>query len=345
MYDGEFKRMWEKQFNSQNQDYVCSRFSMELINLAISDLKAAKLLFQHGFYSQSVFMVQQSLEKAIKAILLKLKLVKIQELGRKIRHEVITGSFELIIHRLIQDLVRIAGASLDILSRIEKVAEPSLQNKVSIRAIREKLSIEICKAIQLSSKWICLLLRGQKELFRGVEELSKMALQKSTEESEETIKELIERIAHYNLLDLISSEVYELYAKISKQIAELMKVLNKERQIKISKNLADEIRRIAIYGSLATDLSILITWYAPFERNVGRVRYPWMEGGNVMSPSTVEQKTLIVEWSKEMIDLIEKQKVYECLKEFIQEQIRSQKCKEKLNAFEQYLKTIIRFSE
>ena len=48
--------------------------SAELIKLASSDLEACEILLKHELYPQAIFMAQQSLEKAIKAILLKLDL-------------------------------------------------------------------------------------------------------------------------------------------------------------------------------------------------------------------------------------------------------------------------------
>lgn len=156
------------------------QLSAELIDLAISDLKAAELLFQYRLYPQAVFMTQQSLEKAIKAILLKLKLIRSQELRQKIRHQVITESLELIIHRLIEDFLTLAGSFLTILTNVEKDREVSMEIKNLIREIREKAKAEICKTIQLSSTVINLFRRGQNKLFRDIEKLGKMALQEST---------------------------------------------------------------------------------------------------------------------------------------------------------------------
>lgn len=316
------------------------QLSAELIDLAISDLKAAELLFQYRLYPQAVFMTQQSLEKAIKAILLKLKLIRSQELRQKIRHQVITESLELIIHRLIEDFLTLAGSFLTILTNVEKDREVSMEIKNLIREIREKAKAEICKTIQLSSTVINLFRRDQNKLFRDIEKLGKMALQESTEDSEKIIEELLERTSHYNILDLISGEVYDIYAKLFNEIAKLMMVLNKEKQVEISDILKEEIRQIAIYSSLALDLSTLVVWYAPFERNVSRVRYPKREGHSVISPSTIGERTLIVKWSKKVMSVIKDQEIYECIKELIHGRIQSRKCKEKISAYEQYLKFI-----
>jgi hypothetical protein len=47
-----------------------------LIEIAQKDFEAAKVLFEKSLYSQAIYMLQQSLEKAIKALLLKFSIVK-----------------------------------------------------------------------------------------------------------------------------------------------------------------------------------------------------------------------------------------------------------------------------
>jgi len=45
------------------------------IEIAKNDFEAAKILFREELYLQAIFMLQQSLEKAIKALLLKFGIV------------------------------------------------------------------------------------------------------------------------------------------------------------------------------------------------------------------------------------------------------------------------------
>jgi HEPN domain-containing protein len=47
-----------------------------LIKIAQKDFEAAKLLFERRLYPQAIYMLQQSLEKAIKASLLKLDIIE-----------------------------------------------------------------------------------------------------------------------------------------------------------------------------------------------------------------------------------------------------------------------------
>ena len=43
-------------------------YSEELLKIAEKDMKASKLLYNHEFYPQSVFYLQQSSEKSIKVL-------------------------------------------------------------------------------------------------------------------------------------------------------------------------------------------------------------------------------------------------------------------------------------
>ncbi|MET1101189.1 MAG: HEPN domain-containing protein, partial [Pyrodictiaceae archaeon] len=74
--------------------------AVKLAEVAIKDYEASKTLLEKGLYPQAAFMLQQSLEKAIKAILLRLGLTKAEELRRRIGHAIIRNSLELIIHRI-----------------------------------------------------------------------------------------------------------------------------------------------------------------------------------------------------------------------------------------------------
>ncbi|MCK4798001.1 MAG: HEPN domain-containing protein [Spirochaetes bacterium] len=59
---------------------------LELIKIANKDLKASKLLYEKGFYSQSIFFFQQSVEKAHKGIALMINQINEDEL-LKIGHQ------------------------------------------------------------------------------------------------------------------------------------------------------------------------------------------------------------------------------------------------------------------
>jgi len=60
------------------------------LRVAERDFDAAELLLERGLYPQGLFLLQQSLEKAAKAILLALG-AKPSELKREVGHDVVSG--------------------------------------------------------------------------------------------------------------------------------------------------------------------------------------------------------------------------------------------------------------
>ena len=63
--------------------------STELLNIAKSDLKASRVLYENQLYPQAIFYFQQSVEKANKSLALVTKQVNEKELHRNIGHKAI----------------------------------------------------------------------------------------------------------------------------------------------------------------------------------------------------------------------------------------------------------------
>lgn len=86
--------------------------AVELIDVAIRDYEASKILFEKDLYPQAIFLLQQSLEKAIKAILLKLGIAEAKELERRIGHRIIMNFLDLIVYRALSQLIILLGEGL-----------------------------------------------------------------------------------------------------------------------------------------------------------------------------------------------------------------------------------------
>jgi len=84
--------------------------------------------------------------------------------------------------------------------------------------------------------------------------------------------------------------------------------------------------------ALASYLFELLYWYAPFERLASKLRYPSYaepERG-LWTPLAIDENTEIVEWYRDVSDLIEKRKLFICVREFIEEKVEAQECAETL---------------
>jgi HEPN domain-containing protein len=69
----------------------------ELANIALEDFETAKWLLSVGRFRWGLIALQQSLEKAIKAILLSLCIINTEEEIKKISHQATTHTFKTFI--------------------------------------------------------------------------------------------------------------------------------------------------------------------------------------------------------------------------------------------------------
>ena len=68
-----------------------------LIEITQKDFEAARILFEKSLYPQAIYMLQQSLEKAVKALLLKFGIVRTEgELKNEIGHDTVEGTLNLL---------------------------------------------------------------------------------------------------------------------------------------------------------------------------------------------------------------------------------------------------------
>jgi HEPN domain-containing protein len=85
-----------KPYENENKDVNSSK----LVKIAQRDFEAAKALFEKKLYANAVYMLQQSIEKAAKAILVKLGLIRAEEaeeeLRKRVGHEVARNVLKLL---------------------------------------------------------------------------------------------------------------------------------------------------------------------------------------------------------------------------------------------------------
>jgi len=283
-------------------------------------------------------MAQQSLEKAIKAILLKLDLADEKDLGGRIKHQIIKGSLELIICRSLVQLLTLIN---EIFTELKKSGKSDLFPQGSISNVKDKIVSFIQKGIENASTAVTTLYARRKELFQAVEKIGQIVFQKADEKSQKKIDEIIDKIASYNLLGWVLSEIFE-QAAIKMGIDTMTK--EKEICIEFSKSIVNAMEKVAFHNAIATDLLILMTFYSPFEENVSRIRYPkTISQQEVFTPLNINKDTLIVKWSEELVEFIKKNKIYDRLREFILEQAQSKKSRELLKIEVNRLKLLTKF--
>ena len=109
-----------------------------LIEIAIKDINAAKLLFDNSYYPQAVFHVQQAIEKGIKVIIVFFNYISCKNLKRKVGHSVVesmTKAAENLLTSL--DHSQLVQILNDILQKLEylikKLEEISVAEYIRVR--------------------------------------------------------------------------------------------------------------------------------------------------------------------------------------------------------------------
>jgi len=69
---------------------------LPLMEMALKDAEASKVLYDNGYYPQAVFYLQQAIEKGLKVIYVQLNYVRCKDLGKKLSHYLIERTPDII---------------------------------------------------------------------------------------------------------------------------------------------------------------------------------------------------------------------------------------------------------
>jgi len=265
-------------------------YSSALVKIAQKDFKAAKLLFRKRLYPQALFMFQQSLEKAAKALHLKLSFVgSEQDLIDKLGHEITRKTLEMSISR-VQKIFSIMLMELEELKGVPK-------------ELREEFAQEVL-AIVKDPYEKALARKG--EMFKTLNEVAKRAFDAISKEFKKDV-EVIAGVINYSiqffgyLIGLLLKEIAEIVkAKIATPLSHEGLFESIKKQV--------YVHRFSLLANIY--LVAMVMWHAPFEDNVGELRYRRL---------TVEDDSLLVQWSKRLMKEMEKAKVLKRLEELIEE--------------------------
>jgi HEPN domain-containing protein len=244
-----------------------------------------------------VYTLQQSLEKAAKAILIKLGLIRTEEeLRRKIGHEVSRNVLKLL-EGVTTSLI------LEMLDQFLQLSKDEAKIKCS-SLILDSLHLMYSLYKEYISK--------REQIFNAIEGFSEIVFMDASKDVDEKVNEYIDKyFSHtYMLLGLVPDEVFTAFAKVTKCLGIDIEVL-KKYLIKKSMELY-----------LWETLGFIMLFHAPFEGAVNKLRY------NIES---INENKLIVWWSKQIMNQIESTKILKCIEEYIKEEITEPRCKEILD--------------
>jgi len=317
-----------------------SHVAVDFIDIALSDFEASRILFDDGFYPQALFMLQQSLEKAAKAILLKLKLVDVEGLGERIRHSIRRISLESIVMKIMMEFID--SITYELLAHLNEVKlyAPSDQ-RIIIDKLCNELKDNVNQTIRVASSILSRTAKkrgGLYHVYGRVRVLGGRALNKIDEEVLEEINGLMSEINLKKLVNLIPSEITKTIMNLQRMMSSAMiYITSNEQRMEIHKTYEEQINKLAMKLQLAITLCMLILWYKPFEKNLSKLRYP--DHKLKHSPININENTILTQWAKMIIIKIHETSVLKCIKELVEENIESTKCKEILEYLKKNLTT------
>jgi uncharacterized protein (UPF0332 family) len=240
--------------------------SLTLIQIAKNDFEAAKILLERRLYSQAIFMLQQSLEKAIKSLLLKFGIVNSEMMLKKdIGHNVVINTLKLMKRK-----VRIM---------IEELQNIRLQykNLLDLQLLLQK--------IEEDAKFACEMFEKEStRIFGQLQHVKNMAFEPLDERNKKIINDALDYVfSHAWSLTLPYEELYE--------------------RIALIKSNEEHINELLSDINLAVSLALLITFHIPFDSSiVTKLRY---------KQSSIEENTILFWWSKDVMNLIMRAKMFE----------------------------------
>jgi HEPN domain-containing protein len=271
---------------------------IKLVKIAQRDFEATKVLFERKLYVNAVCMLQQSIEKAAKAILIKLGLIRTKkELRKRIGHEV---------SRNVPKLLEGVATSL-ILEMLDQLLQLSKDEAKS------KCSSLILDSLNLMHSFYKGYMSKRGQIFNAIEGFSKIVFMDMSKDVEEKAKEYIDKYFSYTymLLGLVPDEVFTAVTNVAKCLGIDVEVL---RKYLIKKSME-------LY--LWDALGFLTLFHTPFEGAANELRYN-IEG--------IDENKFIVWWSKQVMNQIESTKILKCIEGYIEEEITEPKCKEILDS-------------
>ena len=290
--------------------------ALALLRIAELDLKASKILFDHGFYPQAIFYAQQCCEKAYKAFLAFVELARGKDLSNSIKHYPFSKGLQFLVNKAVKELAELIEKHGIDEKSFEKVLKPYLEllKLPSLTSFVENLKREV-----------------EDRVTSAINELSvKKLCEPITKDTEEQIDEIIDTIT----TTLFNVEMFLESTKLGPVIYELLKLLH------IGEEKLDDIAWLVSRLLLLAENALYVFLIASvfLERFAVTSRYP-----SEIDPSRdIKPNSIITKMARDFINYVERAKLLRHMYELIRGDITNEELREILKAHKELIKTQIK---
>ena len=308
--------------------------ALEFLRVAKKDFEASKLLMKRDLYPQALFMLQQSLEKIAKAILLALGLASIEDLEREVGHKILTRGIKFLLSTITDKFVySITYRFMDRPVQFVKflcMCSNALQHF-------DDLMRDSSRTVKRLKRLV------DKETIKGVEKLTEIgrkSLERANDEALKEINNIIDRYSHYliNPLSLARDMGIENTCLRFKDLLDSLCTFVKQK-VKNRNQRALLLCRLKEYSKQLKDKTIrtvylvdvyfyTIMYHALFEANVSKLRYPEEE----WTPTNISSDSILVIESRKIIDTFDKVELFSTVEDFIRGQVKTERSREIYNS-------------
>jgi len=325
-------------------------YAKKLIEIAESDLKAAEVLLNDNVYPQAVFLIQQALEKAIKAIALELNLITPKVAEKKLSHYIVERLVDYVMNNVRSWYIvllkmccegneKSCKAVSDLESSVNYWLELSLPLDEVIETL-EKLSNRKCNIEKKCNIKIPApkgnVPNNSLEQLKKLEELGYLILVTSNLSLfkcvlSESMKYHTKSVCRFlKLSGKERDELIENLSELSSYVSSWANIVSEvyEALGTVLERLPEDVEDVAYRYTLSDMLSFLLMYYVLYEPFATYARYP----NDGCSPLDITEETYIVKMSKLM--LIKNsafKELFKCVKEFIEGSVKTEGCKKFLD--------------
>ena len=320
------------------------REALEFLKVSRKDFEAAKLLIDNEYCFQGLFLLQQSIEKAAKAILRAIGLVDVEALRKEVGHDILVkglrrlgyGSIEYFKNEVISALVSnltslcsLCSLCPEAFKHLENVFMKTAEGAITIQKwLDEKYDKGIRKLINELGN-VIFQDSGDVRL-RLDEKIDKVSLYVTdviTFVEEFGVEDLVR---HYWEFERAFRACIKKHVKNHNQRVKTESVLNK-----YSRKFINLVVRI-LY--LLDDYFLLLVYHTLFENKVSILRYP--DFGRNWTPLSISENSIILVESRKIIDFMIKQDLMTTIEDFIKGEIAHARSKEVYDALSNYLQML-----